>query len=188
MSGDKDIRGEQLFIQPPKVVDITNPTYQSIQGRYFVGQSGPISEEVGFHAWVMLRNPEDSGVNLFLSAVTLSNFSADPYAAYYYFNALPMQEGLISEQISPANLALDPPPAHQAEILWAGRISGSPDGGTLVFTRAVSGYTTEKTDYDGRLIFGPGDWLFIELNTIRPASSLFGRVAFGWWEEEVDRL
>jgi len=40
-----------------KAVNITNPLYQSVQGRYFVGQTDTIRLEQGKNAWGGLINP-----------------------------------------------------------------------------------------------------------------------------------
>lgn len=64
-----------------KAVNIPNPLYQSLQGRYFVGQTEHIRFGEGKNAWGGLVNPSESDVNLlweiYLSTVRI---------IYYFFS------------------------------------------------------------------------------------------------------
>ncbi len=168
-----------------QVVDITNPTYQSLQGKYFTGQTGLLGDDPGFNSWAMLKNPENSGVNLFFDLLTLSNYSADPYVAYTYFNSIPSGTELVSVDVASGNTALSPLPIPKSQIKYSRRVSNSPEGGVIAFDRVVGGFFTEKSEFVGRFIFGPGGALIVYLIPLKPATALFSRVAFGWWEEEI---
>lgn len=64
-----------------KAVNIPNPLYQSLQGRYFVGQTETIRFGKGKNAWGGLINPSNSDVNLFVNAFTVTNHSNQPFIA-----------------------------------------------------------------------------------------------------------
>lgn len=85
-----------------KSVNIPNPLYQSLQGRYFVGQTDHIRFGKGKNAWGGLINPFKSNVNLFVNAFTITNHSNQPFEAEIWFNPIPPGKLMISNNVTPA--------------------------------------------------------------------------------------
>jgi hypothetical protein len=67
--------------KPLEVVDITNPTMQSILGKYFIGQTDEVVLGGQSNAWGGLVNPANSGVNMFFDIFTITNFSTQSFLA-----------------------------------------------------------------------------------------------------------
>lgn len=168
----------------PTVVNITNPTSQSMKGRYFLGQTEKIELERNYRAYGALFNPPHSNRNLYLEVFTVSNFSCDPIVAGVWFNATLPGSPLISNHVTNANTTIVPPPEPQGQILYADGLCEFTPGGVEAFERIVPPGTTLADEKEGRYILGPGKLLLISLSaTGRTCAEAI--VAFGWWEEPV---
>jgi hypothetical protein len=169
-------------ITPIPVVDITNPTFQSERGKYFVGRTDDLTLIPGYNAWAAVMNPSGSDVNLFFNVFTLSNYTQNPYLAQIIFNATPPGSGTVSNHVSPGNTELSPLPIPRSQIQFAQGVTGFPQGGVGVLNRVISAFLTDKAEYDGRFIFPPSGSLVIFLTPLGTAS-VTANVAFGWWEK-----
>jgi hypothetical protein len=165
-----------------KAVNIPNPLYQSLQGRYFVGQTEHISFGRGKNAWGGLVNPYNSNIDLFVNAFTITNHSNQPVEAEIWFNSIPPGQSMISKNVTPANTALSPLPKPEVKIAYAEFVTEMPRKGVMAFRRIVSPQSTLASDEDGKFIFPPGGSFIIFL--VSPNNELIqAEVAFGWFEK-----
>ncbi|SHI28412.1 DUF6143 family protein [Desulfosporosinus lacus] len=169
-----------------EVVNIPNPLFKSLQGKYFVGQTESLILSNTANAWGSLVNPIGSGVNLFANVYTISNFTDRPFLAQLWFNTDPPGTGTQSTKISPANTALVPPPIPKVQLQFNQNVNGVPVGGINVFDRIVPPGGTLVSEEDGKLIFPPGGNLVLFLTSPGAvAVSFTAIIAFGWWEEKI---
>lgn len=167
-----------------KAVNIPNPLFQSLQGRYFVGQTEPICLGHGKNAWGRLSNPHHSNVDLFVNAFTITNHSNQPFVAEIWFNAIPPGEPMISKNVTPTNTALSPLPKPKVKIEFAELVDGFPKNGINAFKRIVPPQSTLVSDEDGKYIFPSGESFVIFL--VSPDNEYIeAEVAFGWFEKSV---
>jgi hypothetical protein len=165
-----------------KTVNIPNPLYQSLEGRYFVGQTEHICFGKGKNAWGGLMNPGKSDVNLFVNAFTITNHSDQPFEAEIWFNPIPPGKPMISSNVTPANTALSPLPKPKVKIAYADEVEGFPRKGVMAFRRIVSPQSTLASDEDGKFIFPPGGSFILFL--VAPDHEIIqAEVAFGWFEK-----
>ncbi|MCA1060411.1 DUF6143 family protein [Rossellomorea aquimaris] len=165
-----------------KTVSIPNTLYQSMEGRYFVGQTEHLCFGRGKNAWGGLLNPEHSNVHLFVNAFTITNHSDQPFEAEIWFNPIPPGKPRISKNVTPANTALSPLPKPEVKIAYADDIQGTPRKGVNAFRRIVPPQSTLASDEDGKFIFPPGGSFL--LNLVSPADEIIqSEVAFGWFEK-----
>lgn len=165
-----------------KAVNIPNPLYQSVQGRYFVGQTDTIRLGQGKNAWGGLINPCYSDIDLFVNAFTITNHSNQPIIAEIWFNPLPLGNPMISDKVTPANTTLCPPPKPEVDIAFVELFDGFPKAGVNAFKRIVPPQSTLASDEDGKFIFSPGGSFVIFL--VSPTNELIeSEIAFGWFEK-----
>ncbi|MFK2826598.1 DUF6143 family protein [Bacillus sp. B190/17] len=167
-----------------KSVNIPNPLYQSLQGRYFVGQTETIRLGKGKHAWGSLINPFHSDIHLFVNAFTITNHSEQPFIAEIWFNAIPPGKSMISDKVTPANTALSPLPKPEVEIVFAELVEEVPKRGVNAFKRIVPPKSTLTSDEDGKFIFSPGESFIIFLVST-DNKIVESEVAFGWFEKDT---
>nr|WP_304219558.1 DUF6143 family protein [Fredinandcohnia onubensis] len=166
-----------------KAVNIPNPLYQSLEGRYFVGQTEHIRFGKGKNAWGSLVNPIKSDVNLFVNAFTITNHSNQPFEAEIWFNPIPSGKPRLSTNVTPANTALSPLPKPEVKIAYAEFVKGFPTIGVMAFRRIVPPQSTLASDEDGKFIFPPGGSFMIFL--VSPNNEVIqAEVAFGWFEKD----
>jgi len=166
-----------------KAVNIPNPLYQSLQGRYFVGQTEHIRFGKGKNAWGGLVNPSKSDINLFVNAFTITNHSTQPFEAEIWFNPILPDKPKISNNVTPANTALSPLPKSEVKIAFAECVEGYPKKGVMAFRRIVPPQSTLASDEDGKFIFPPGGSFIIFL--VSPKNeTIQAEVAFGWFEKK----
>lgn len=169
-----------------KSVNIPNPLYQSLHGRYFVGQTEIIRLGKGEDAWGGLINPLNSDIDLFVNAFTITNHSNQPIIAEIWFNPMPIGKPKISDKVTPANTALSPLPDPKVKIAFAEHIGKFPRKGVNPFKRIVAPQTTLTSDEDGKFIFPPGGSFVIFL--ISPNNEIVkAEVAFGWFEKRLNK-
>lgn len=169
-----------------KAVNIPNPLYQSIQGRYFVGQTEPICLGKGKNAWGSLSNPHYSNVDLYVNAFTITNHSNQPFVAEVWFNAIPPGNAIISKNVTSANQVITPLPKPEVKIEFAELVSGFPKQGVNVFKRIVPPQSTLVSDEDGKFIFPSGESFVIFL--VSPNDEYIeAEVAFGWFEKKIKK-
>ena len=164
----------------PQVVSVPNPLFKSLQGKYFVGQTQTLTFGRGSNAWGGLINPKNSGVNLFVNAYTVTNFSSKTFPAKVFFNSFPPGNPMTSLLVSPANTSRLSIP--KVKLQFVRSTTRIPRGGTNVFLREVSPKSTLASDEDGKFIIPPGG-SFVLFLAGPPSGIVKSRVAFGWWEE-----
>ena len=167
-----------------KVINIPISLFESLKGKYFIGQTEPILVSNTSNAWAGLFNPNESGVNLYANVITISNFSNESLVAEIWFNTNFSDLGILSQKISSSNTAFEPKPANKVNIKYMQSTENIPNGGINVFDRIVPPNGTLVSEDDGKLIFSPcGNYSVL----IKSASPNFSKVivAFGWWEELI---
>ena len=178
---------ENLFDGYDKSVSIPIELYESWEGRYFIGYADDLTLGNGKSAWARLYNPPNSGVNLFVNVWTVAELSSLPFRAQFWFNAVPPNPPPYAQApTTPANTAFRPKPVPKVRLQLASDVAGEPTGGVKAFVRRGEPGTTVVDTENGKLIFPPGGnflvFLSVEGDTGVPAQ---GRIAFGWWEEDV---
>jgi hypothetical protein len=169
-----------------KVIVLSDSVYHSLLGRYFLGQTELISYGTEYSAWGGLVNPPESGVNLFLNAYTISNFSSIPITAEGWLGSRFYGNTEISAHVAAGNQSMIPPVQPKVLIESASFVSGNPQGGTYTFVRRVEpGITLTKHDFQGMYVIPPGSsFRLYFLKEEEPLVQI--RIAFGWWEEEIN--
>jgi hypothetical protein len=165
-----------------QTVNIPNPLYKSLQGKYFIGQTPPLFLNNGSNAWAALANPEDSGRVLFFNVFTVSNFSSHIIGAQLWLNTNPPGSPAVSSLVSPADTALCPKPEHRILLQYVQSTGEIPYGGVNIFDRIVPSTSTLVSQEDGKIIIPPGGNVVLFLKS-SDAETTNAIVAFGWWEE-----
>jgi len=174
-----------------KVVSLPITLFESTKGEYFVGQTELLVFGQGNNAWAGLINPPNSGTNLHVNVITITNLSQVPFTAHIWFNpTLPIIpdcsganciNALVSNKVSTTNFTLHPLPKPKVELQFVQNFSGLLSGGVNVFNRIVPPQTTIVEDEDGKFIFPPKKAFAVLLESAG-SQLLEARVAFGWWE------
>ncbi len=171
--------------QPTYVVDITNPTWQSILGNYFISQTDELTFGGGYNAWGGLINPTGFQVNMYFDIFTITNFSGQPFTAEIWINPCLPGKGTISSYTHPANLTITPPPKPKVMLIYDSQVFGSPKDGVNVFDRIVPPNSTLISDSSkGGIIIPPGGSFVIFLRSPGPLN-ISGRIVLTWWEEKI---
>jgi hypothetical protein len=172
--------------QLPKVNVLPENVYHSNLGEYFLGQTDIMSFGGGYNGWGALVNPAGSGVNMFLNAYTITNFSDEPLTAEGWLSAILPGRRETSPYFAVGNQTIIPPPIPRVEIQNASLVTGTPKGGTYTFVRRVEpSETLTKHDFQGMYIISPGS--SFSLFFLSPENGqVHARVAFGWWEEKYN--
>ncbi len=171
-------------VGPLDVVSIPLSTQESVEGWYFLGQTGDLVFGGTNGAWGGLFNPPGSGVVLYLSTLSISNPSDYPLTARIVFNAAPAEEGVVSPHVTPGNTALTPLPVPQVKLRYGDASGSVPSRGIVAFDRIVPPHSTVAADKDGKLIFPQGATFLVYLDP-PGVERISARVAFGWWEKAV---
>ncbi len=164
-----------------EVVNVPITLFKSLQGKYFVGQTETLWIGNGSNAWAGLFNPRNSGIDLFANVITISNFSDQYLTGEIWLNAKLLEEGSISQKVSPSNTALEPQPNNKVNIRYVQSTEEPPQGGVNVFDRIIPPNGTLVSEEDGKFIIPPcGNYTIF----IKSSSSQLSKVivAFGWWE------
>lgn len=171
-----------------KSVNIPIELYESLEGEYFIGYADELLLGEGKSAWARLYNPVGSGVTLFVNVWTVTALSDGPFRAQFWFNAVPPPGPVEEAPSTTTNLALCPRPKARVRLQLASNVEGTPTGGIKAFVRRGEGGTTAVESEDGKLIFPPGGsfLVFLSLES-EPKKEAGGRIAFGWWEEPIER-
>lgn len=171
----------------PQVVNIPNPLYKSLQGKYFIGQTQTLFVDNGKNAWAGLINPANSGRDLFFNVFTISNFSSsDTITAELWLNTTPPGDPAVSSLVSPTNTELYPTPSPKVVLQYVQSTDGTPSGGVNILDRIVPPNTTLVSEEDGKIIIPPGGNVLMFLKS-SAGKTIEGIVAFGWWEKEREK-
>jgi hypothetical protein len=168
-------------IKPQEVVNVPISLFKSMQGKYFVGQTETLLVANNLNAWAGLVNPYNSNVNLYANVFTISNFSNNNLTAEIWLNTNSPQKWCVSQQISPTNTALNPPPKNKIDIRFVKSTPELPRKGVNVYKRIVPPHTTLVGEEDGKFIEAPGgNYVLVIKSSVSELSDVI--VAFGWWE------
>lgn len=165
-----------------KSVSIPYALYQSESGNYFIGQTYNLSGKDG-HALAALVNPNYSGVNIYLNAITVTNSSQLNISSEIYLKSK-LIGGEVSDLVSCANLSITPQPTPQGKIKYLSTTTETPYKGIPIFGRIVSPFSTLVID-GSQIIISPGQSLIISLGEMLKVGVDSTIVAFGWWEEKI---
>lgn len=170
---------------PQEAIVLSENVYHSSLGDYFLGQTEIISFGEGYDGWGGLVNPEDSQVNMFLNAYTITNYSNEPLTAEAWLSSTLPGRKKTSPYFAAGNQSIIPPPMPKVEIQNASFVSTKPRSGTNAFVRRVEPtITLTKHDFQGMFIIPPGS--SIALFFLSPGNRrAYTRIAFGWWEEKI---
>ena len=167
---------------PKKEVSIEYPLFESKQGRYFIGETPLLSGTDG-KALVALVNPSNSGVNIYLNAITITNILGYNLSAEIFLKSK-FTGGIPSTLVSPTNIAFNPQSAPQGSIEYVPTTTQGPSDGVSIFTRVASPYSTLVID-GGQIIIPSGQSIVVYLGGLIPIKPSSTIVAFGWWEEPL---
>lgn len=168
-----------------KIVNIPISLFESIEGKYFVGQTNQLLVSNELNGWAGLINPCNSKTNLFTNVFTISNYSAsDSLTAEIWLNTTSQEKWSISNKVSSTNTALNPLPKNKVAIGFINSTSCLPESGVNVYKRIVPPNTTLVGEEDGKFIAAPGGnyVLVIKSSSLKPIKVI---VAFGWWEKPI---
>jgi hypothetical protein len=172
-------------IKPQKTINIPVSLFESMKGKYFVGQTKTLIVSNGLNAWAGLINPCNSKTNLFVNVFTISNFSTSEYlTAEIWLNTNNPDKWSISNRISPTNTALNPFSKNKVDIGFVKSTCEYPKSGVNVYKRIVAPNTTLIGEEDGKFIESPGGnyVVILKSSSIKPIDCI---VAFGWWEKPM---
>lgn len=165
-----------------QVVDNPVSLYNSIRGRYFVGQTDTLTVGNGLVAWASLVNPRNSRVNLFANVFTVSNFSNESLLAQIWLNTDLPDQRIISQKVSPTNTAIRPLPRNKVNIEFVPSTLIVPTSGINVYERIVPPKATLVSEEDGKFIEPPrGNYTLVIRSLGTGRSEVV--VALGWWEK-----
>lgn len=166
-----------------EAIVLPDSVYHSYLGEYYFGQTDGIWFGKTYYAWGGLINPPDSGVDLYLNAYTISNFSIVPVTAQGWLSSQLSGTPIISRMVAAGNQAMNPPNMPRVTIQSASRVIGTPVGGTYTFVRRVEpSMTLTKHDFQGMYIIPPGSSFVLFF--LPSTEEVYVRIAFGWWEEQ----
>ena len=131
---------------------------------------------------------QNSGVILYVNVWTVTDVSESPFRAQFWFNATPPESDIKYAPVTPTNLIIKPQPRAKVKLEYASNVTGDPTGGTKAFVRRAQPETTLVESENGKIIIGEGgNFLVFLSNPETPELLTSGRIAFGWWEENIDR-
>ena len=169
--------------RPQEAIVLKDSVYHSYLGEYFLGQTDMISYGGDIQAWGGLFNPPDSGVNMFLNAYTISNFSNQPITVEGWLGAVVPGRAIISNHVAAGNQSITPRVRPKVLIISGNYVSRTPISGTYTFVRRVEpSITLTKHDFQGMYIIPPGS-SFVLIFLSPGEVDIKAKVAFGWWEE-----
>lgn len=93
-----------------KMVNIPLELYESMKGEYFIGYADNLTFGKGKSAWARLYNPRNSDRILHVNVWTVTDISAAPFRAQFWFNADAPGKYTESTLVTPSNTALRPLP------------------------------------------------------------------------------
>jgi hypothetical protein len=166
------------------VLSLSVPFFESLRGRYFVGQTSPLAVNNNLNAWIGLVNNRKPYSNIFVNVYTITNSSDEQLTAEIWLNTDFPQFASTTNKTSPANTTISPLPKPVGEIRFLDFTNDYPTRGTNIYERIVPPHETLVIEEDGKFIIPPlGNFTII----LRSESFNFSRaiVAFGWWEKRL---
>lgn len=172
---------------PPHVVDVTNPTEQSIEGKYFIGQTEDLIFGGRQNAWGGLINPVNSGVDLYFDIFTITNFTGQPFTGQIWLSPNLPGRVVISTNVHPSNLTVTPPPIPKVKLAYADRVAELPTTGMNVFDRIVPPNSTLISDSSKGFIILPPGGSFVIVLVSPGAFEAVGKIVLTWWEQKTGK-
>lgn len=164
-----------------QTVNIPISLYESIEGKYFVGQTKMLSLGDETFAWGGLINPANSKTKLYVNVFTITNYNDNDIFAQVWTNSAPPGDYNISNKVSTTNTTLYPVPTPKAKLAYSTEILDTPKEGTNIFDRIISPRTTVVAEEDGKYIVVPGSSFILFLKSL--SFDTQARIALEWWEE-----
>lgn len=167
----------------PQVVCLANSLDQSVKGRYYVGQTPVLHVCRDLAILGGLKNPRDSGADLYVNVFTLTNFSGHPLIARVWLDSKPAGGTSVSRNVSRTNLTMRPSRKSPVDLIYHQGKKQPVCGGINVFDRVVPAGSTVVAEEDGKYIVPPGKYFLITLHSSdqRKRLQLPAALAFGWW-------
>lgn len=165
-------------------ISIEYPLSQSQKGHYFIGQT-PILTGPNSQAIAALVNPRRSNVNIYLNAITVTNISDKNFSAEIYLRSTPLKSDP-SPYVSCTNVTIVPPPKPNGEVKFNNTVTNPPSNGVSIFSRIAPGFSTTVID-GGQIIIPPNSCILVYLGGYLPVEFDSAIVAFGWWEERINK-
>lgn len=170
----------------PSVVALPISYARSSAGKYFVGQSEPMTFGSGQNAWASLTNPPDSGRTLYVNVFTVTNYAAVPFTAEVILNGVVLGPVQTSTLVSTTNYRIQPRPTPRILLQYYGGTAEHPYSGVNVFDRLVPAGSTLVAEEDGKYIMPPGTTFLLYMTPLAGSTGTIRAIAaFGWWEEPV---
>lgn len=176
---------EKMSKQPIQVVNITSPALNSRNGKYFIGQTGPLNFGNLYNAWSGIINPIDSAVNLYIDIFTITNFSTQSFIGEIWLNVHSPKNAVVSPTIISSNQSISPAPKPKAVMKYIDYFAEPLIRGVNIFGRIVAPNSTLVSDsHNGSIIIGPGGSFSILL---KPSTYQYitGTIVLTWWEEAI---
>lgn len=150
---------------------------------YFIGQSEILAIGYDGNAWAGIINPENSGINIFVNTIAITNYSDIPFTSQLWVNSL-KYKGKSSTKITPSNLSLIPPPTPFGKIFYEQFTKLVPEDGVNVFNRIVAPNSTELSKENETIVIPPGQNLLVFI--VSPGNKILtSQVSFKWREEKI---
>lgn len=167
---------------PPNVVDVTNSFIKSLQGKYFLGETDQLQATDEGRVWAALVNPHHSGVVLYFDVYVVSNLSHEPIVSQICFCGSSPSYGMLSHEVSPANLSYHPKPVPRGQVQFGSMLDPAHLVAVPVSTRVIPSYSSVTSEKHGHWMIGPGQSIVFTITgpMDRAAPAV---VSFGWWEE-----
>ncbi|NCB06447.1 MAG: hypothetical protein EOM69_13120, partial [Clostridia bacterium] len=168
---------ERTAVMPAYVADVQNAYVQSLSGTYFGGQSREMECCASKKAYVVLHNPCESGVNLFINRVLLANLSATPLRMNEHF-CVRCVDGEICHChcVASCNMrSCERERCNRCEygpracLLCGENLSVS--GGCQTLTATAQAYETYTEQTHGSIVLTPGCYFVVEVTALEAATT-----------------
>lgn len=170
--------------KPTKVVALSNVFYKAVEGKYYVGQTEIVSSD-GLNIWGALYNPPESGVNIFVNVLTVTNLSNSSFLAEIWLNTDFPGKGIRSGKFTSTNTIPFLETTPRGKIIYSNDgVCNHPEGGVNIYDRMIPVDSTIVTEEDSKFIIPPGGCYgaFVKAKTNQHLRAIF---AFGWSEESI---
>jgi len=144
-------------------------------GNYFIGTTPIINIPINNACIVAIKNPANSGKTIQLAAITIyANLSR---LIGFYFDATHNLTEIDSTYITLVNRTKTNQSVARVVYATGSTLSLS---GSLSFFRVTNKSYTEKIEFDGKIILGPGNNFLLDIGPDNTAGNLI--IAWGWIE------
>ena len=172
------------------VVTIPYDLFQSFRGKYYIGRTPILTIRSQSNCWGGLLNPHDSGVNLFIDTISVTNTSGSPFCARIWLNNTPFGRIFVSPFVTPANTAADPVRISHGLLSYAQNLRIVPFNGDSLASQFVRPQGTQLNEFGGKLILPPcGSCIFFcyARDGAGGVSSAIQtcEISMQWWEQDV---